>query len=63
MWEEERRMLLRGLLLRNCTKKRTIKKHHCGDSGQQSGMAHTVIEEGRFPDVYEDFSLLYVFYC
>lgn len=44
-------------------KKRTIKKHHCGDSGQQSGMAHTVIEEGRFPDVYEDFSLLYVLYC
>lgn len=43
-------------------KKRTIKKHYCGDSGQQSGMAHTVIEEGRFPDVYEDFTL-YVFYC
>lgn len=32
-------------------------------SGHQPGKAHTFVEEGRFPDMGEDFALLCVFHC
>lgn len=63
IWKEERIMRLRGLLLRSCTKKMTIKHFIVVSlSGHQSGKAHTFVE-GIFPDMGGDCTLLCVFHC